>query len=466
MTSATLDRRNLLTSPSGQVEGADTVTLLTVYLLLLMAIPSDEVFGPLGGAGAPANLLGVSFLIVYLFKLLHPSFQIGSSRLPMRLVVILLLCSILVSYVGANLHKTSTAVNVNGADRGLVMFSGWLGIFLLTADGISTFERLMKLLERIVLGTTCIAAIGFIQFFTGKNLATYINIPALTVARAYTDVQIRGAYNRPQATTSHPIEFAFVLATVLPIAIHLARHAPKDRRRFRWAQVALIALMLPLTISRSAFIGLAAIAIVLVPVWRRRERLIALAVTASAFVAVQVVAPGLLAEIGDLFLAIGSDSSTRSRTGAYSSAAPLIARHPFFGTGFGTFDPQVFFYTDNEYLNSAIEIGLVGMLILVALIISGWITARQSRLASSDPEIRHLAQCMAASCAVILTVSATFDSLYFAMAAGMTFLLLGCVGALYRLAPAKETVCLSFKYLFALRFVMSSASRKASGGDR
>jgi len=40
----------------------DTVSYLTVYLLLLMLIPSSLVFTPLGGIGTPAVVL--SFIIV------------------------------------------------------------------------------------------------------------------------------------------------------------------------------------------------------------------------------------------------------------------------------------------------------------------------------------------------------------------------------------------------------------------
>jgi hypothetical protein len=47
--------------------------------------------------------------------------------------------------------------------------------------------------------------------------------------------------------------------------------------------------------------------------------------------------------------------------------------------------------------------------------------------------VRSLAQSLAAAAAVAMVSFATFDALSFAMAAGMTFFLLGCVGALWRL---------------------------------
>ena len=95
--------------------------------------------------------------------------------------------------------------------------------------------------------------------------------------------------------------------------------------------------------------------------------------------------------------------------------------------------PNIYFFTDDEYLNAAIEIGLVGSFMLLLMFITGWCLSRSVRRASADQETRHLGQCMAASCAVMLICYATFDALYFPMAAGLTFLVLGCVGALWRL---------------------------------
>jgi O-antigen ligase len=119
---------------------------------------------------------------------------------------------------------------------------------------------------------------------------------------------------------------------------------------------------------------------------------------------------------------------------AFSHAAPLVATHPWFGQGFGSFLPLTYFYTDNQYLNSLIEIGFVGLVALLVLFGTGWVLARSARRATADGEIRHLAQCLAASVAVMAVTYATFDALYFPMAAAVTFLVLGCVGAFWRLA--------------------------------
>ena len=418
--------------PVGQESKKDTVSLLTFYVFLLMAIPSALVFPPFGGAGSPSTILGAGFFVWYLMSRLHPSSVIGSMRQPFRVAGTALFCAIMAAYVLANLHKLGV-LEQNGADRGLIMISGWLGVLLLTADGVDRLDRLKTLLGRIVFGATAMAVLGITQFFTGLNAAKYIVIPGLIDQQPYTDISVRGSVNRPSATAIHPIEFGFVLALVLPIAIHRARYAPPGSRFRRWLQVALIGTALPMTVSRSAILGLVIALIVILPTWPRRDRWTALVVLVCSLFVLRTFIHGLIGTLRSLFTSIGSDSSTVSRTAAFSHAAPLISAHPLFGVGFGTFMPQILFYTDDQYLNSLIEIGAVGLVALLAVFITGWSLARSARKASTDPEVRHLMQCLAACVAVIIVGFSTFDALYFPMAAGLTFLILGCVGAAWRI---------------------------------
>jgi hypothetical protein len=410
----------------------DTAFLVTVYLAVLMVIPSRYTFAPFGGAGAPSTMLGAIFLIVYLLRWIHPASPVGSVGQPLRMATHGLFCAFLASYAAANLHKMGTHQQ-NGADRGMVMICGWAGVLLLTADGVASMQRLEVLLKRIVFGASAMASLGIAQFFTGLNVARYIVVPGLTANQPYSDIATRGSYNRPSATAIHPIEFAFVLAAVLPVAIHQARFAPEKEKFKRWLQVALISVALPMTVSRTAIVGFVAVMAVILPVWPSRDRWRALGAVAIGVLGIQVLVPGFVRDINNLFFAIGSDASTTSRTAAFSDAGPLIGQHPWFGEAFGTFMPSVFFYTDDQYLNAAIELGTVGVVAIVVMFITGWWSARDVRRHSADPRIRHLGQCMAASCAVMGVGYGTFDTLYFPMAAGITFLMLGCLAAFWRL---------------------------------
>jgi O-antigen ligase len=415
----------------------DAVTLLTAYVFLLTIIPSSLVVGSFGAAGAPAALLAAILLCWYVLARLHPGITQDRGPQPVRVAAIFFGCAIVAAYVAAN-RTTMPVLQQNGADRGLIVLSGWLGVLLLAADGIDRADRLEALLRRVVMCVTAMAALGIIEFFTGVDATKYVSIPGLTVHTQFTDLMNRGGLVRAIATAAQPLEFAAVLAMSLPLAIHQARFAPPPLRTRRWLRAALIAGALPMTVSRSAIFGLAVIGIVLFPTWPKRERRRAYVVLVASFVIVWLAKPSMLRSFGALFGHIGTDTSIASRTGAYSAAAPFIAEHPWFGHGFQTFFPQTYFFVDNEYLISLIETGVVGLLALLALFVTGWFTARSARLAAADAQSRDLAQCLAASVAAAGVCFGTFDALSFSIAPGLCFLLLGCVGAAWRLARARQ----------------------------
>jgi O-antigen ligase len=408
------------------------VTLLTVYLVLLMAIPSSLVVGPLGGAGAPAGIFGVVLLGWYLIAWQHPLLPLDTGRQPIRVAGLAFACATLAAYVSANRVPMST-LEKNGADRGLIMMAGWMGVLLLTADGIDREERLATLLRRIVTGATAMAAVGIVEFFTGLSFAKYIVIPGLSVHTQVTGLLNVEGLARATSTASQPLELAAVLAICLPLAIHQARFAPPERRRRRWLQVGIIAIAMPMTVSRSAVLVLLILALVLLPTWTKNYRSVAYRALACALIAAWLAEPNVLGSFGNLFGSIGTDTSVTSRTAAYSSAVSLVAAHPWFGQGFQTFFPQTYFFVDNQYLTALIETGFAGALSLIALFGTGWYVARSARHTVCDVKTRDLLQCLAASIAAAAVSFATFDALSFVIAPGLTFLMLGCAGAAWRL---------------------------------
>jgi O-antigen ligase len=234
------------------------------------------------------------------------------------------------------------------------------------------------------------------------------------------------------------LELAAVLGLCLPIALHQARFAVPGSRSRCWAQVALIAGAMPLTVSRSALLSLAAIAIMLLPTWSKRDRRAAYLLVLGAVIGLWVAVPNMLTVFQQLFGQIGAESSSVSRMDAYASAAQFISAHPWFGQGFQTFPPQIYFFVDNQYLTSLIETGIVGLLALVGLLATGWFTARIVRRAVTGARDRDLLQCLAASVLSAAVSFGTFDALGFTVATGLTFIILGCIGAAWRLAGTQR----------------------------
>ena len=415
----------------------DAVTLLSWYALLLMAIPSSLVVGSFGAAGAPAALLAIAMLCWYLVARQHPGLGLDRGRQPVRVAATIFAGVFVAAYVSASRHAVP-AIAQSGADRGLLVLAGWIGVLALAADGIDQPDRLRTLLRRIVLLATAMAALGAIEFFTGVDLTKYILIPGLSVHQQLTDLTSRYGLVRVTATTAQPLEFGAVLAMSLPIALHQARFAPRALRVRRWLQVALITAAVPMTGSRSTFFGVAVICLVLLPTWRLRDRLRACAVVVAAPILVWLVKPSLVSSFAALFGHLGNDRSSLSRADAYAEAVPYIAAHPWLGQGFQTFFPQTYFFVDNQYLTSLLETGILGLLALVGCLVTGWFTARSLRATAVDARTRDLGQCLAASMAAAAVCFGSFDALSFSIAAGLFFLLLGCVGAAWRLGHAQQ----------------------------
>ena len=415
----------------------DAVTLLSCYAFVLMAIPSSLVVGSFGAAGAPAALLAVAILCLYLVARQHPVLGLDHGRQPVRVAATIFAATVVAAYISAN-RQAIPAAQQSGADRGLIVLAGWIGVLALAADGIDRADRLNTLLRRIVILATAMAALGAIEFFSGVDLTRYIVIPGLSMHQQLTDLASRNGLPRVTATASQPLEFSAVLAMSLPIAVHRARFAPASLRVRRWLQVALIAMVMPMTGSRSAFFGLIVICIVLFPTWRRRDRRRAYAAGLAAPALVWLVKPSLVSSFTVLFGQLGTDQSSLSRADAYSEAVPYITAHPWLGQGFQTFFPQTYFFVDNQYLTSVLETGVFGLLALVACFATGWFTARSARAKAIDAQTRDLGQCLAASVAAAAVCFASFDALTFSIAPGLLFLLLGCVGAAWRLGRGQQ----------------------------
>ncbi len=385
MTAQLLD----LPAEGTQLRRTDAVTLLTIYTFLLMVIPSPLVFSPLGGAGGPDTIFGCVLLVMYLVTLVTPFLAVAKGPQPIRVAAVLFTCVVIAAYISAN-RRSLPSLEQNGADRGLILMLGWLGIMLVAADGIPSMDRLKVLLRRIVLGATAMSILAIVQFATGLQAAKYIQIPGLTAQTPFTDLLTRNNLNRPSATAIDPIELACVLAICLPIAIHQARFAAPGEKLKRWLQAALIGAALPMTVSRTGIVALAAAALVLLPTWPKRDRRVAYVVGVIAVGVMYASIPGLLGEFRSLFGQVGTDTSSTSRTGAFSRAMPFVSMHPWLGRGFGTFLPATYFFTDDQYLLSLIEIGFIGLFALLGLFITGYMCARNARRLSTSPEIRDL----------------------------------------------------------------------------
>lgn len=411
----------------------DATAVLTVYLVLAFFIPSNLALPALGGVGTPANVFALLGLMWYLATWLGGRILPAPGTRLVRVSLCVLGLAVLAAYISDSMRESSHE-EILGADRGLIGYLVWVSLVVLASAAMQERGRLDVLMRRVVVMASVVAAIGFYDFFAATNIADSIHIPGLQTSVAQVSVMDRGAFTRPRATTAQPLEFAGMLAILLPFAVQQAfdpvrRHLHVLRR---WGPVILMAGALPLSVSRTSIIGLLLVAAVMVPRWKPARRWAAIGVLTASVAVFKVLVPGLIGTITGLFASFlsNSDSSTQARTVKYSAIVPYLKEHPLFGRGFGTFTPDLYFFTDNQYMLGLAEMGLLGLVALLVLFITGIHQGGSiRRLARTDAD-RELGQAFFASALVAMVSSATFDSLSFPMFAGMFFLMLGA-GASY-----------------------------------
>ena len=418
---------------NGRTHQADAVTAMTVLVVLVFIVPSQLIVKPLGASGTPAYLLGMLLLGWWSLVLLAPHLGLRPRQQPVRLAVLLFGAAILASYSAAML-RPATAEEVISADRGLLAAAAWLGIALLAADGIRSRDRLDTLLRRLVHGAFFLAVLGLLQFTFGLDIAGYLHYPGLSVNGELGFIQERSGFRRVAGTATHPIEFGVTLALLLPLALHYAFHAADRGKVLRWLEVLVIAVALFTSLSRAAFVAVAVAGLVMFPSWPRDRRRRALLVLPVFLVGVRLAIPGLVGTVLSLFTNVASDPSTTARMDRYGIAGHFLAERPIFGRGLFTFLPNQYLIFDNQYVLAAVELGLVGMCVLVAIFLVAAGAARGARHRLRDEPGRELGQTLAAAALAAGTTLATYDAFSFPMATVVTFLLVGACGALWRLS--------------------------------
>jgi len=413
----------------------DAVTVLTVFVILLSAIPSGLVVGPLGGAGRPSMLVGMAAAWWWFHARLLPDGGVATGFQPVRWAMYAFGGTVAISYVAASVRPIAGAEAL-AADRNLLYAIALFGILALAADGIATRDRLDTFLRRLVAAAAVLSVVGILQF-RGYDISGVFRLPFLSEIAGLADVQDRGSQRRVAATASHPIEFGVVLAFIFPLALHYALYARRNPRIARLAMI-LIAVAIPMSVSRSGTLAVGISFLTMWFTWPNRQKVNTALLTALFLIIMRFAIPGLLGTIRYLFLHIFDDESYEGRRQDYTLVGQFIKERLVFGRGFGTFLPELYTYLDNQYLGLLIEVGVIGTAAFVGLLLVGIGCARGARH-HADPETRSLGQALAGAIFAALVTVGTFDLLAFGIASGVLFLLVGCAGALWRLTADTRT---------------------------
>lgn len=416
----------------GRRRGIDPVALLTIYIVVLFAIPSNITIGALGSLGRPSLLCGLVLMGWWaLARLQSSGFAAQPIRQPVKIAFGALLVVVLVS-LGAALLRGQPFDQVSPAVTSVVRLLSWGGVMLVAIDGLRTMHDLSRVIGRLAIAGGLLAGLGIAQFLTGQALTDfYAQIPGLV--GEFGGVDARGEFTRSAGTATHPLEYATTLSAMLPLAIatavfHGFHDASRARRIAWWLPVGLIAVASFLAVSRSAIVGVAVALLATIPALPRKLRgwILGGAVALAGMVIVAV--PGLLGTLVGLFSGAGSDASTTSRTNGLDRAPEFIATSPVYGNGFGTFLPRYYIF-DNQWVLIAVELGVLGVLAFGALLVTGMWSAQRAKKLSPRPDAAAIGQVLIASILAVGVLFAFFDGLSFPIAASLPFLLVGLCGA-------------------------------------
>lgn len=234
--------------------------------------------------------------------------------------------------------------------------------------------------------------------------------------------------------TEHGLAATTMLALVMPFA--LVRVFDAKTRRSWWLYGGAFALMLAAAMATDRKTALLVpVAMVLyIAVYRPRQvlRLAPIGLVVLAGV-VHFAAPEAIGHLLDVQANVNS-SSTVHRESDFTDVAPDVLAHPVLGRGFGTLDPEEpeqFRINDDEYVDQIWEVGALGLLAFVWMILAPVVSARRA-IRSRAPAVSSLALAASSGCVAFFVVCALFDSLSFPQAPYMFFV----VAALTTIASA------------------------------
>lgn len=415
------------------------VRIVQTFAVALFLVPSNYVIRAIGAIGYPAALVGMFAMIAWIVAVILGQHDPRITRHPIRGVLAMFWLVTLASYVLTN-RSLLDGAQLLSADRWLMQVAEMSGVALIAAECINSLDDLRRVLRTVSWASAFCGVVALGQWRGGFNLAPYLGrIPGFTDDGTASQM-LRNGLSRVSGTGIHPIELGVTAAMLVPLAIWAALQTDVQSKARRWAPVLLTALAIPATVSRSAVIAVVCAVGVFVVLMPARQRVAAFLVVPVAIGAVFITAHGEIGTLTNLFFAGNSDTSIAHRTNNYPLVEHLVSEAPWLGTGGGTYLPNADLTNnlDNEYLTIAIELGLIGAVALACFFLFPMRIALKARQKSHDPPLRLLCAALAGAALAGGVCSAFFDSFSFPLFYNVYAIVLGLIGACWRLAKRES----------------------------
>lgn len=328
-----------------------------------------------------------------------------------------------VASIAFNVERITNLGEWDDAQKHLAVLFSLAAVFAivtlnLRASELRPFSVLIVVLAVITAtGTIYEKKTGFNVFY---ETSSAVFSPIATVEPSPTDINPDPSTTpRPTITgpTRHALSVTSILGMALPFAVVLAAITPVRRRRILWSIAACLIIAGALITQRKSGAVVPAMALLVLFVLRPRQLLRLAPFGLVALAIALVLTPGIFSTVRELGQTSSQDS-TQGRTSDYPAVLPDVLTRPILGRGFGTLDSErvdTYRIFDNEYLGQLFQVGALGLLAFIALIVTPLFVAR-SVLRSDDPVRGPPALAAGAACLAFGVACSLYDILTFPQA--------------------------------------------------
>lgn len=408
-------------------EREKTPWLAAACALIVPLIPTPAVLpGPLRGHGSPARMLGYLCLaLVVVGFVLARRNSAARSRNPGTMIIVAYFFLLLLTY-GTGLLDPKNAVIEASKTRTMLVMCAHVGVALYVMKSVRTSRQRSIVVGCLVAGLSYACVVALLQAFSGVDLRELLVPPGFTQSLEDIDFSSREGSRRVFGTSQHAIELSVLAVVGVVLSLHLARYAIKPLHRQLSATACALAIVaIPIAISRSGVVALAAALLVYMFAWNLRALANAVLVGLIVLGIYRLVLPNYVQALWYSIIYAQRDTSISTRTEDYAVVGQHLRENPWFGLGLGGYPPTEYRYLDNEWLQAIVQGGLVGVVALMLLFgsIAVAMTAALRRVASVAD--RNLVYALSAALVGIASSSFTFDLRSFQQITLVFFLLYG-----------------------------------------
>lgn len=328
---------------------------LFAFTLLLYARP-NELFPEVFGTFPIVRIVAIATLLSYLGSKLLRSEPLTIWPIELKMLLAITALGILFVPIAASAESSTDLLTD--------MFLKVVAIFILMINLINTRERLRTILKLVVICGTILSFFAIISYVDGKFTVVTSGEQGTVVG-----VRISGMVG---GIFENPNDLATSLDLLIPLAVALALTRKGLARAAYFFCAAILALGVILTFSRGGFLGMVAMAgLLLWKVGRRNKAMTALAVCTVVMVFLIAMPVGYSSRITSIFDTESDPTgSSQARKELLERAASVAANHLIIGVGMGNY--TIYSIHDqrahNSFLEISAELGVAGLVAYLVML--------------------------------------------------------------------------------------------------